>query len=55
MTVPEVAKLLGISKQSAYNAVARGEIAVLRIGKRFLVPRAAMERVLRGESLDDAA
>lgn len=46
MTVPEAGKLLGISRNSAYDAARRGEIPTLRIGKRLLVPIAAFNRLL---------
>ena len=46
LTVDEAAICLGIGRNSAYEAIARGEIPVLRIGKRLLVPRAALERML---------
>jgi len=45
-TVEETAKILGIGRNSAYEAVARGEIPVIRVGKRLLVPKAALERLL---------
>lgn len=45
-TVPEVARLLGISKDSAYEAAHRGELPVRVIGRRMLVPRAALLRLL---------
>jgi excisionase family DNA binding protein len=48
MSVPDVAKALGISRNSAYEAVARREIPVIKIGRRLLVPRAAFERMLEG-------
>lgn len=38
VTVPEAGKLLGISRDAAYGAAARGEIPTLRIGRRLLVP-----------------
>lgn len=46
MTVTECAKRLGIGRNSAYEAVSRGEIPVVRIGKRLLVPKVALERLL---------
>jgi excisionase family DNA binding protein len=46
MTVPEVAKLLGISRNFAYELARRGEIPVIRFGKRILVPRIALENKL---------
>lgn len=46
LTVPEAARILGIGRNGAYEAIHRGEIPVLRIGRRFLVPRAALEQLL---------
>jgi excisionase family DNA binding protein len=45
-TVPEVAVRLGLSRNGAYEAVATGEIPAIRIGRRVLVPRAALARML---------
>jgi excisionase family DNA binding protein len=45
-TVAEAATQLGISRNKAYEAVHRGDIPTIRIGKRILVPRAALERML---------
>lgn len=39
MSVPEAARLLGLSDSAAYEAVARGEIPAVRIGRRILVKR----------------
>lgn len=47
-TVEEVARLLGISRGLAYEGVRRGEIPAVRIGKRLLVPRAALLKMLEG-------
>jgi excisionase family DNA binding protein len=47
-TVPEAARLLGISKDSAYEAARRGELPVRVIGRRMLIPRAALLRLLDG-------
>ncbi len=49
-TVEEAAATLGISRAFAYEAVRRGEIPSIRIGRRVLVPRAALERLLDGGS-----
>jgi excisionase family DNA binding protein len=45
-SVEEAAELLGISRSLAYEAVHRGEIPSMRIGRRILVPKAALERYL---------
>ncbi len=45
-TVEEAAEKLGISRPVAYQAVNRGDIPVIRIGRRILVPVAALEKLL---------
>ncbi len=40
ITVQEYAALVGVSKDTVYEAAARGELRVLRIGKRILLPTA---------------
>jgi excisionase family DNA binding protein len=39
MTVEEAARILGVSRATAYDAVSRGEIPCLRIGRRILIPK----------------
>jgi excisionase family DNA binding protein len=46
VTVEEAAAILGISRGSAYSAAANGELPVLRVGRRLLVPKLALERLL---------
>jgi excisionase family DNA binding protein len=50
MTVEETAARLGISRPSAYQGVRLGQIPSIRIGRRLLVPVAALERMFTGES-----
>lgn len=45
-TVDEVAEILGIGRNGAYEGVKSGEIPSIRIGKRILVPKAALDRML---------
>ena len=47
-TIAEAADLLGISRTSAYEAAHRGELPVKVIGRRMLVPRVALLRLLDG-------
>ncbi len=49
-TVEEAAVALGVSRAFAYDAVRRGEIPAIRIGRRILVPRAALGDLLAGSS-----
>jgi excisionase family DNA binding protein len=46
LSVEEAARLLGISRQLAYTGVKEGRIPAIRIGRRLLVPRRALERLL---------
>ena len=48
LTIGETAKLLGIGRQLAYDRVKTGEIPVIKIGRRLLVPRRALEKLLEG-------
>jgi excisionase family DNA binding protein len=50
MSVPEAGRLLGLSRNAAYDAARRREIPVLRFGRKLRVPRVALERLLAGES-----
>ena len=45
-TITEAAQLLGISRATAYEAAHRGELPVRLIGRRMLVPRTALLRLL---------
>ncbi|MCG2639654.1 MULTISPECIES: helix-turn-helix domain-containing protein [Bradyrhizobium] len=45
-TVDEAAKILGISRASAYTAAKNGELPTIRIGNRLLVPDSALEKLL---------
>ena len=45
--IPECAKLLGISRGSAYELAAQGKLPVIRLGaRRMVVPVAALEKML---------
>lgn len=44
--VGTAAKLLGLSRNSTYLACLTGQIPHLKIGKRILIPRVALEQML---------
>jgi excisionase family DNA binding protein len=46
LTVDEAAYLLNISRGLAYELVARGELPAIRLGRRIVIPRVAMEELL---------
>ena len=47
ITVPEAARMLGISRGLAYEMAREGTIPTLRFGRRVVVPLAAIERLLQ--------
>ena len=46
LTVGEAARLLRLSKTTTYDQIRQGSIPSIRMGKRILVPRAALMRML---------
>ncbi|MBE3598404.1 MAG: helix-turn-helix domain-containing protein [Limnochordaceae bacterium] len=44
--VPEVMQILGLSKNSVYRLLHAGAIPALRVGRKFVIPRLALERLL---------
>ena len=49
-SVTEAGKLLGLSRGAMYEAVRTGEIPNVKIGRRILIPRIALDRLLEGTS-----
>ncbi len=46
VSIDEAARVLGIGRGLAYAMAKEGKIPVLQLGRRILVPRAALERLL---------
>jgi excisionase family DNA binding protein len=46
VTVPEAAKMLGISRNFAYELVKQKQLPVIKFGKRLLISRIALEKRL---------
>ncbi len=42
----EAGKLLNLGRSASYLAIKRGEIPYIKIGRKILVPRAALEKML---------
>lgn len=51
VSVPEAGRLLGICRDSAYAAVKSGALPAIRFGKRIVVSRQVIERMLNGEQV----
>jgi excisionase family DNA binding protein len=47
-SIPDAAERLGIGRNQAYEAAKRGEIPIIPVGRRKLVPIAWLERILNG-------
>ena len=47
LSVQEAAAILGLGRSAAYEAVRRGDIPTIKIGRRHLVPKLALERLLK--------
>jgi excisionase family DNA binding protein len=54
-TIAESALLLGVGKNQCYDAARAGQIPTVRIGKRILVPKAALDRMLADGARETAA
>ena len=46
LNVSEAAVRLGVSKPTLYQAIKKGEVPVIRIGHRVLIPISALEKHL---------
>ena len=46
ITVPEAAEMLGISKNFAYELRRQKKLPYVQFGKRYLIPRVALEKML---------
>jgi len=55
VSVPEAARLLGISRGSAYECARRGELPVVRLGRRLVVPRSKLAEMLEGAAAGEVS
>ena len=51
-TVEEAGRLLDVSRTTAYECVRTRQLPSIRLGRRIVVPRAAIEALLAGHELD---
>ena len=54
-SVEEVAEMLGIARNNAYERVRRGDIPSIRMGRRLLIPRERFHALLNGLINEGAA
>lgn len=55
LSIQEAGRVLGVGRDVAYAAVRSGQIPSIRIGRRYLVPRQALEAMLKGQTQQPAA
>lgn len=55
ITVEQAAGVLGISRAAAYNAVRRGDIPSVRVGRRVLVPKYRLAAFIAGQPIEPKA
>jgi excisionase family DNA binding protein len=46
---PDVGKRLNLSKTTTWKMIHTGQIPSIRLGKRYVVPKAALERLISGQ------
>ena len=52
VTVPELARILGISRVAVYKKVKKGQIKAVRIGRAFAIPKEYVANIL-GKNLGE--
>ena len=54
-TIPEAAKLIGVSRNQGYELARRGELPIVKMGKLLFVPKARLHKMFglneKGEEL----
>ena len=46
LTIPQLAKILGLSRVAVYKKVKKGQIKAVRIGRTFAIPRKYVASIL---------
>jgi hypothetical protein len=47
--VPEAGRMAGLGRNASYDAAKKGQIPTIQLGGRLVVPKAAWDKILRGE------
>lgn len=50
LSLPQAARLLGISPNNALNAAKKGQIPYIRIGRLYRVPKAKLMAMINGDA-----
>ena len=46
ITIPELARLLGLSRITVYNRVKNGQIDAVKIGRNYFIPKKSLDSLL---------
>ena len=52
LTIPELAKIMGVSRVTIFKKVKKGQIKAKKIGRNYAVPRESLKEIL-GKSLSE--
>lgn len=52
LTIPELAKLMGLSRGAIYKQVRQGKIKAMKIGRNYAIPQETVGEIL-GDKLTD--
>jgi excisionase family DNA binding protein len=52
ITIPEAANMLGISRNFAYELARQNKLPIIKLGKRKLIPRIQLEKMLEYGSFE---
>lgn len=55
ISVTEAAQLLGIGRGTAYECVRTGELPSIKLGRRIVIPKRALQALVDGTGNEDAA
>ena len=50
-SVQEISRLLGLSRASTYEAVRAGSIPSIKVGRRILIPKSALQELIDRHSV----
>lgn len=53
-TVQEAASVLGLSSQTIRAEIRAGRLAAARVGRKYLIPRSTIQRLVNGEDYEEA-
>lgn len=47
ITIPELAKIMGLSRVAVFKKVKRGEIRAIRIGRNYAIKTSGLDQIMR--------